>query len=859
MRLFEKRIRLAAVGAAIVVVLAAGFFMALAVRSVVAGPDSGPAATPPNPGHSWSEIGDLPGTMWHSNNDGPGSGLDADLLDGLQSTEIQDADDYVSNAGYCAAAGDADTLDGEHASAFADASHIHDDRYYTETELQTSGSASVHWGNLSSVPAGFADDTDDDILGALSCSSGQIAKWDGSAWHCGADVDTDTQLSEGQVETYVTNGPLDLDAATTLGGASISTGPHTTSLPWSSITTKPAGFADDTDDDILGGLSCAGGQIAKWDGSGWQCAADDTGAGSFWSLTGNSGTTPGTNFLGTTDSQALELWVNSARALRLEPGVPVAGSAIPNVIGGYSGNWVYPYVRGATIAGGGDSYEAPYGFNRVTDDHGTVGGGSGNQAGNGTHPYDEAWATVGGGRYNTASGEWSTVGGGNGNTAAGKVATVGGGQGNWASGVTATVPGGDQNTAAGHYSFAAGRRAKANHQGAFVWADSTDADFASTTADQFLVRASGGVGLNVGSGVLRLEPATDWGGRFSPNLVGGYSGNSVTAGVAGATIGGGGLIADVNRVTDEFGTVGGGANNQAGDNAGTTSDRRHATVGGGYYNTASGDTAVVGGGEGNTASGTWATIAGGSWNSASGVYSTVGGGYANAATGNFSMVLGGSHNTAAGINSFAAGANAKANNLGCFVWSDTSGDDLACNDNNRFIARASGGVYLYTSADLSAGAYLAAGSGSWSSVSDRDLKDNFTPVDGQEVLASLAEIPITTWNYKAQEESILHMGPVAQDFYAAFGLGESDTAISSVDADGVALAAIQGLYELSQEQDARIQALEARVATLEGEAGTNGASRRPLSSAMPAGWLLLGGLFLGGLVLVQRRRAGDRR
>ena len=88
MRLFDGRVRLAAAGLAIVAVFAAVFFVALAVHSVVAGPDAGPAAAPPNPGHSWSEIGDLPGTMWHSNNDGPGSGLDADLLDGLHASEI---------------------------------------------------------------------------------------------------------------------------------------------------------------------------------------------------------------------------------------------------------------------------------------------------------------------------------------------------------------------------------------------------------------------------------------------------------------------------------------------------------------------------------------------------------------------------------------------------------------------------------------------------------------------------------------------------------------------------------------------------------------------------------------------------
>ena len=88
---------------------------------------------------------------------------------------------------------------------------------------------------------------------------------------------------------------------------------------------------------------------------------------------------------------------------------------------------------------------------------------------------------------NTASGDNSTVAGGGG--------FAGVSLGNTASGNSSTVPGGQLNTAAGDYSFAAGRRAKANHDGAFVWADSTNADFASTAADQFLIRAAGGVGI----------------------------------------------------------------------------------------------------------------------------------------------------------------------------------------------------------------------------------------------------------------------------------------------------------------------------------------------------------------------------
>src|SRR5262249_10122041 len=69
----------------------------------------------------------------------------------------------------------------------------------------------------------------------------------------------------------------------------------------------------------------------------------------------------------------------------------------------------------------------------------------------------------------------------------------------------ATVPGGVNNTAAGYSSFAAGRRAKANHQGAFVWADSADADFASTASNQFLIRATGGVGIGTNAPTAQLH------------------------------------------------------------------------------------------------------------------------------------------------------------------------------------------------------------------------------------------------------------------------------------------------------------------------------------------------------------------
>jgi len=105
----------------------------------------------------------------------------------------------------------------------------------------------------------------------------------------------------------------------------------------------------------------------------------------------------------------------------------------------------------------------------------------------------------------------------------------------------------------------------------------------------------------------------------SPNLIGGFSGNNVTSGVVGATIGGGGASIIPNRVTDDYGTVGGGRNNQAGNSAGPVDDGAHATVGGGASNTASGEHATVGGGSGNTASAQYATVGGGASNTASGL------------------------------------------------------------------------------------------------------------------------------------------------------------------------------------------------------------------------------------------------
>ncbi len=105
-----------------------------------------------------------------------------------------------------------------------------------------------------------------------------------------------------------------------------------------------------------------------------------------------------------------------------------------------------------------------------------------------------------------------------------------------------------------------------------------------------------------------------------------------------------------------------------------------------------------------------------------------------------------------------------------------------------------------------------AGTTGWSCSSDKNLKANFKPVNPQAVLEAVAQMPVTTWNMKGSK--IRQMGPTAQDFYSAFKLGNSDKSINNTDAQGVALAAIKGLYRVVKEKDSKIKSLETQVAAL---------------------------------------------
>ena len=303
--------------------------------------------------------------------------------------------------------------------------------------------------------------------------------------------------------------------------------------------------------------------------------------------------------------------------------------------------------------------------------------------------------------------------------------------------------------------------------------------------------------------------ATNGGGNGCTTVAGGQ-GNTASGNFA--TVGGGRM----NTASGAHATIAGGQNNAA---------SIAATVGGGNYNDASAIGATVAGGSNNGALGYSSTVGGGQGNLAGGPgarYSTVTGGKGNTASHSYSTVVGGDANSASGVFSFAAGRRAKANHTGAFVWGDSANVDKLSSAVDQFNVYASGGARIFSNAAATTGVVLAAGGGSWSSVSDRASKENNEPVNAREVLERVCSLPISTWNYKDQDDSVRHMGPMAQDFHAAFGLGVSEKMIDTVDPDGVALAAIQGLRELIDEKDAQIDdlrasnlELEARIARLE--------------------------------------------
>lgn len=184
---------------------------------------------------------------------------------------------------------------------------------------------------------------------------------------------------------------------------------------------------------------------------------------------------------------------------------------------------------------------------------------------------------------------------------------------------------------------------------------------------------------------------------------------------------------------------------------------------------------------------------------------------------------------------------------GTFVWSDgsaqASADTFRNTANNEFALRATGGFRFRTNLGGTTGCNLPAGSGVFNCTSSRYTKENFSLVNGNDVLSRLRKVPISTWNYISEGRNVRHMGPMAEDFFQAFRLGTSDTSIGVQDLAGVSLGAIQELDQRTtelQQKTAEVdqlrqqvdqlrlanEALEKRLSALEQQATKPASSKR---------------------------------
>ena len=430
-------------------------------------------------------------------------------------------------------------------------------------------------------------------------------------------------------------------------------------------------------------------------------------------------------------------------------------------------------------------------------------------------------SAVAAGTFNSASGTNSFVGAGSFNSASGLNSFVGAGQSNSADGISSLVIGGFDNHA--------------------TVIDSTVVAGAGN-------RATGARSVVVGGGYNLAR------GQWSFIGGGGRQNGSGNAGTSG----------EDHIAAGDFSSIGGGQGNHAG-----AVSNAYATVSGGQFNTASGaHSAVVGGGF-NTASGARSSVLGGLDNIASGRDSIAAGCGATASNPGSIVIAATAVNPCASDfffnsttdNEFAVRATGGARIVTAVsgttptrtVKINASGDiDFSVNpfdqhlifpgvangigaQTNSVYTRVFDGAYWYaqgvhssTEGDPGAGgtvlASLTTGSGATPAVtgtfraqvitptSDRDQKTAFETLSPKSILAKVAALPITFWSFKNEASSgVRHIGPVAQDFMRLFNVGYDDKSIATVDADGVALAAIQGLYAEAQERGARIDLQQAAL------------------------------------------------
>jgi hypothetical protein len=468
-----------------------------------------------------------------------------------------------------------------------------------------------------------------------------------------------------------------------------------------------------------------------------------------WNLTGNAGTTPGVNFIGTTDNQALELKVDGQLALYLKP---TYLTNTPDLIGGSSLN---------SASGVGDTVAGGYG-NTLSGSYGFIGSGTNCVIYAGTD-----CAFIAGGAFNSIASfsQFTAIGGGDDNTIGNYsyYSTIGGGASNFVYGASDTVAGGALN------------------------------QITNNTSCSMI----GGGQDNVIGGAAALANAA---------IAGGF-GNTVNA--SDAFIGGG----DYNIVYESGSVIAGGISNvvNSGDAEGGNA------VGGGLQNTVGGGGATVPGGENNRALG-MDSFAAGAYATAFGdhsfVWATGGAGFAD--TGNNQFLMG--PNVSVGINTNNPQSALDVNGT-IHASGSLNADYGMVVGNNKVILNSSGTIQaegnISTVNNMSAYTVNATTIYASSTVyangvaltSDRNAKENFKPLDSQAVLARVASLPVTEWNYKTDQVGVQHIGPMAQDFHAAFQLdGADDKHISVVDEGGVALAAIQGLNQKVESENSTLRA-----------------------------------------------------
>ncbi len=438
------------------------------------------------------------------------------------------------------------------------------------------------------------------------------------------------------------------------------------------------------------------------------CQTDSTGSPYAFVLYGNAFGTAGV--LGTSDDQDMKvvaggskvsLEVAGGNGLRVFKTTSVPSS--PNVVNGSVSNTSTNInYAGVMIGGGGSSNTNCYApatatnnrpcANRTNSNYATISGGLANSVTGSSGGY------VGGGESNTAGGDYATVSGGISNTAltqsvvAGGVSNiangfdsaVGGGANNTAGGSYSAVPGGNLNVAGGATSLAAGNRAKATHDGSFVWGDSVAADVTTTADNQFVIRSTGGVHLS--------PPTRLYFGMQTRQMINLWGTSATTP--------------------DEF-----------------------------------------------------------------------------------------------GIGVQTAAAYFRSNSNFCWFKGGTHSDTFCTPGGSGTVQMA----LRDTAAAITAVGHLYAAS--FNIGSDRAVKTAIQSINPRNVLSKVLAMPITSWAYKTDHKT-RHIGPMAQDFHKAFGLGGSEKSIATVDADGVALAAIQGLHQIVKDKQSRIEVLEKLNATM---------------------------------------------